>query len=142
MKKPVVTKAVRMYDAFDLRLETFELPPIKDDEILVKVMSDSICMSSYKLVKQGKKHKRAPQDMDVNPIIMGHEFAGIVEVGDKWKDQFKAPGESLPNNLLNYKTAWLLPAIPITTTAVPGLLHHSHEVMELGALMKCRGQFL
>ena len=58
------TRAVRMYGLDDLRLEEFELPEIKDDEILVKVMSDSICMSTYKLVKQGKKHKRAPQNID------------------------------------------------------------------------------
>lgn len=36
------TKAVRMYGTRDLRLEEFELPQIKDDEILVKIMSDSI----------------------------------------------------------------------------------------------------
>ena len=52
------TRAVRMYGEMDLRLEEFELPEIKDDEILVKVISDSICMSTYKLAKQGKKHKR------------------------------------------------------------------------------------
>ncbi len=36
------TKAVRMYGAMDVRLEEFELPEIKDDEILVKVISDSM----------------------------------------------------------------------------------------------------
>ena len=41
-------KAVRLHAANDLRLDTFELPEIKDDEILVKVVSDSICMSTYK----------------------------------------------------------------------------------------------
>lgn len=41
------TKAVRLYGADDLRLEEFELPGTKDDEILVKVISDSICMSTY-----------------------------------------------------------------------------------------------
>ena len=49
------TRAVRMYGERDLRLEEFELPAIKDDDILVKVMSDSICMSTYKLAEQGKK---------------------------------------------------------------------------------------
>ena len=77
------TRAVRMYGLDDLRLEEFELPEIKDDEILVKVMSDSICMSTYKLVKQGKSISR-PQNIDTNPIIVGHEFAGdIVQVGKK-----------------------------------------------------------
>ena len=60
------TKAVRMYGAMDVRLEEFELPEIKDDEILVKVISDSICMSTYKLLQQGKNHKRAPQNIDTN----------------------------------------------------------------------------
>ena len=41
-------KAVRLHAANDLRLEEFELPEIRDDEILVKVVSDSICMSTYK----------------------------------------------------------------------------------------------
>ena len=49
------TKAVRMYGTRDLRLEEFELPQIKDDEILVKIMSDSICMSTYKL--SSAKHR-------------------------------------------------------------------------------------
>ena len=40
------TKCVRLYGQNDLRLGTVELPEIKDDEILVKVISDSICMSS------------------------------------------------------------------------------------------------
>ena len=35
------TKAVRLYGKNDLRLEEFELPKIKDDEILAKV----VCLS-------------------------------------------------------------------------------------------------
>ena len=49
------TRAVRLYGVDDIRLDTFELPEIKDDEILVKVVSDSICMSTWKTVKQGEK---------------------------------------------------------------------------------------
>ena len=83
------TTAVRLYGTNDLRLETFELPPIKEDEILVRIISDSICMSSYKATIQGPNHKRVPKDIDKNPIIIGHEFCGeILEVGAKWADQF------------------------------------------------------
>lgn len=87
------TRAVRLYGVDDLRLETFDLPEIKDDEILVKVVSDSICMSTWKTVKQGANHKRVPNDVYENPIIIGHEFAGdIVKVGKKWEHKFK-PGQ-------------------------------------------------
>lgn len=87
------TKAVRLYGKNDLRLEEFELPAIKEDEILAHVISDSICMSSYKASIQGADHKRVPNDVHENPIIIGHEFCGeIVEVGKKWQNQFK-PGD-------------------------------------------------
>ncbi len=87
------TKAVRIYGVNDLRLEEFELPEIADDEILVSVVSDSICMSSHKAAMQGGAHKRVPDDCAVNPTIVGHEFCGIIEqVGKKWQDKF-SPGE-------------------------------------------------
>ena len=87
------TKAVRLYGVDDIRLDEFELPEIKDDEILVKVVSDSICMSTWKTVKQGANHKRVPNDVADHPIIIGHEFAGdIVQVGKKWQDTFQ-PGQ-------------------------------------------------
>ncbi len=87
------TTAVRLYGKGDLRLETFELPPLKDGEILAKIISDSICMSSYKAAMQGSDHKRVPDDIATNPTIIGHEFCGeILEVGAKWAGQFK-PGQ-------------------------------------------------
>ena len=85
------TKAVRLYGKEDLRLEEFELPLIGPDEILAKIISDSICMSSYKAAIQGSDHKRVPDDIAENPVIIGHEFCGeIVEVGSRWAQQFKA----------------------------------------------------
>ena len=87
----MLTKAVRLYGKDDLRLEEFELPQIKEDEILAKVVSDSICMSSYKAAHQGNEHKRVPDDVSENPVIIGHEFAGeIVEVGKKWQSECKS----------------------------------------------------
>ena len=83
------TKAVRLYGANDLRLEEFELPEIKDTEVLIRVVTDSLCTSTYKAVKQGAAHKRVPPDIAEKPIIVGHEMCGeIVKVGkdiaDKW----------------------------------------------------------
>ncbi len=84
------TKAVRLYGKNDLRMEEFELPTLKDDEILARVISDSVCMSSHKAALQGADHKRVPNDIAQNPVIIGHEFCGeILEVGSKWKDSFK-----------------------------------------------------
>jgi threonine dehydrogenase-like Zn-dependent dehydrogenase len=87
------TRAVRLYGKKDLRLEEFDLPPITDDEILAKVVTDSICLSSYKAANQGTDHKRIPPDVAENPVIIGHEFAGeIVEVGTRWQHKFR-PGQ-------------------------------------------------
>ena len=83
------TTAVRLYNKHDLRLETFDLPEISDNEILARVVTDSICMSSYKAVEQGKEHKRIPDNIDSNPIIIGHEFCGeIIKVGKKWQEKY------------------------------------------------------
>lgn len=136
------TKAVRLYGKRDLRLEEFELPEIKDDEILVKVISDSICMSTYKTCEQGKDHKRVPQNIDTNPIIIGHEFSGdIVKVGKKWSDQF-TPGEKFAQQpALNYKGSLASPGYSYeyfggacTYCIIPP------EVMELGCLLKYEGE--
>lgn len=85
------TKAVRLYGKEDLRLEEFELPQIKEDEILARVVSDSICMSTHKAAKQGPDHKRVPDNVNENPVIIGHEMAGeIIEVGARWQHKFRA----------------------------------------------------
>lgn len=136
------TKAVRMYGKDDLRIEEFELPEIKDDEILVENISDSVCMSTYKAVILGKKHKRVPQDVDTNPVIVGHEFSGnIVKVGDKWKDKFKVGDKFAIQPALNYKGTMWSPGYSYmycggdaTYNIIP------HEVMELGCLLDYRGE--
>ncbi len=97
------TTAVRLYGKNDLRLETFDLPEIKDDEILAKIVSDSLCMSSYKAAIQGPDHKRIPDDVAENPIMLGHEFCGeLIEVGSKWQDKFKAGDKFVIQPALNH----------------------------------------
>lgn len=100
------TKGIRLHGAMDLRFEEFELPEITSEEVLIKVVSDSICTSTYKAAKQGSAHKRVPDDVGEHPVIIGHEMCGeIVEVGASLKDKWKVgqkiviqPALKLANN--------------------------------------------
>jgi len=139
------TRAVRLYGKNDLRLEEFELPKIKENEILAKVICDSLCMSSYKAASQGTDHKRIPKDVDVNPVIIGHEFAGeLVEIGTKWKSQFK------PGDKFSIQPALTFKGGPVGVLSAPGYSYPfiggdatyvviPNEVMELGCLLPFNG---
>ena len=84
------TKAVRLYGANDMRLEEFNLPEIKETEVLMRVVTDSLCTSTYKAAKQGPAHKRVPNDVAEKPIIVGHEMCGeIVKVGAKLEGKWQ-----------------------------------------------------
>jgi len=97
------TKAVRLYGEQDLRLEEFELPELRDGEILIKIVSDSVCMSTYKTAKQGAKHIRVPDNVAENPVIIGHEFcAEVVKVTDKYKDKFSVGDKVVMPPVLSY----------------------------------------
>jgi len=139
----VKTKAVRLYGKNDLRLEEFELPDIRRDEILAHVISDSICMSTYKGAIQGKDHKRVPNDIDVNPIMIGHEFCGkIIQVGSKWENKFKVDSKFTIQTALNQTDdPYAAPGYSFkyiggsaTYVVVPNV------VMELGCLLPYEGE--
>lgn len=136
------TRAVRLYGKKDMRLEEFELPEMKDDEILALVISDSLCMSSYKAAIQGEDHKRIPQNISTAPIMLGHEFCGeIVKVGKKWEDKF-IPGKKFAiQPALNYKGSLDAPGYSYsyiggdaTYIIIP------NEVMEMGCLLPYEGE--
>ena len=85
------TKAVRLYGKNDLRLEEFTLPEVGPDDVQVKIICDSVCMSTYKAALEGAEHKRVPDNVAENPVIVGHEFCGqIVAVGENWAHKYKA----------------------------------------------------
>ena len=136
------TKAVRIHGKDDLRLEEFKLPEMKEDEILAEVVSDSICMSSYKAAKQGADHKRVPDDVAENPTIIGHEFSGrILAVGKKWQHRYKAGQKFSIQPALNYKGSQYAPGYSYryiggdaTYIIIP------HEVMELDCLLPYEGE--
>ena len=135
-------KALRLHGAKDLRIDEFELPKLKDDEILVKVISNSICMSTYKCATLGTDHKRVHSDVAQHPAIMGHEFAGvIVEVGSKYKDEFSIGMKFTLQPALNYKGTMWSPGYSYeffggetTYCIIPT------EVMELGCLLEYKGE--
>ena len=136
------TTAVRLYGKEDLRLETFDLPEITDGEILAKITSDSICMSSFKAAEQGAAHKRVPNDVADKPIIIGHEFCGeIVKVGAKWQSQFKAGERFSIQPAINYKGSLAAPGYSYqyiggdaTYIVIP------EEVMLTGSLLPYKGE--
>ena len=130
-------KALRLYGKEDLRLDEYELPEIKDDEILARVVSDSICMSSYKAAMQGEDHKRVPENIKEHPVIIGHEFCGdLVKVGAKWAHEFKEGEKFSIQPALNYKGSLAAPGYSYeyiggdaTYIIIP------NEVMEMGCLL-------
>jgi len=136
------TRAVRLYGKEDLRLEEFELPPLEEDEILAEVVSDSLCMSSYKAAKQGVEHKRVPKDLATNPTIIGHEFCGrILEVGAKWRSRFKEGSKFAIQPALNYRGSLAAPGY--SYRAIGGDATYviiPNEVMECGCLLEYRGR--
>ncbi len=140
------TRAVRLYGKKDLRLEEFELPAINENEILAKVVCDSICMSSFKAAYQGPEHKRVPDDCATNPPIIGHEFAGeLVEVGAKWQNKFKVGDKFSIQPAINF------PGSPVGVLGAPGYSYSyiggdatyviiPNEVMEADCLLPFHGE--
>lgn len=134
------TKAVRIYGVKDLRLEEFELPLMQEDEIEARIIVDSLCMSTYKVANQGAKHKKLPNNLADNPVIMGHEFCGIIEkVGLKWTSLFK-PGDKFvaqPNlgREDTFSLGYSFPYIGGEATKVIIM----NEAIEKGCLLPYRG---
>lgn len=135
------TTALRIYGKMDLRLESFDLPPVGADGIVAEVVCDSICMSSYKAAKQGPEHKRVPDDCATNPTIIGHEFAGrILEVGAKWQGQFQ-PGDRFGiQPALMYKGSLDAPGYSFPTIGGDATVVRIPScVMEVDCLLKYSG---
>ena len=115
------TTALRLYGAMDLRLESFELPEITADELLLRVESDTVCASTYKAVKQGSNHKRVPPDIAEHPVIVGHEMCGTVEkVGANLKNEWKVGQRAVIQPALKLESG-----TPTTMSASTGCSCHS-----------------
>ena len=83
-------KAVLLHGKNDIRLEEVTLPECGPDDVQIRVVSDSVCMSTYKAMLEGEDHKRVPNDISEKPTIIGHEFCGdIIAVGANWQHKYK-----------------------------------------------------
>ncbi|MEI7438025.1 MAG: alcohol dehydrogenase catalytic domain-containing protein, partial [bacterium] len=136
------TTALRLYGKNDLRLETFDLPAMGEDEILAEIVTNSICMSDHKAAEQGADHKRVPSDVHENPVIISHEFAGYIRaVGSKVTGQFE-PGQKFSiQPALGYKGTLDAPGYSFrwiggmaSFVVVPSM------VMEMNWLLQCTGE--
>lgn len=78
-------KAIVYYAPQDIRVETIPGPSCGDDEIRVKVDACAVCGSDLKAYKHGNPRIKPP-------LVIGHEFTGIVETVGKHVDGF-SPGD-------------------------------------------------
>ncbi|MFP5252801.1 MAG: alcohol dehydrogenase catalytic domain-containing protein [Actinomycetes bacterium] len=105
-----LTRAARIHDAGKVAVSEFELPQIGPDELLLRVVSSSMCLSTYKALSLGSEHKRVPETIAEEPVITGHEFAGVLEeVGADLTERF-TPGQSVA----------ILPTMNLPTGYSPG----------------------
>ncbi len=143
------TKAVRIHGKMDLRLDEIELPEVGPDDVQIKIISDSICMSSYKASVEGEEHKRVPDDVAEHPTIIGHEFCGVINaVGENWKHKYKVGQGFAIQPAHFYKGSLLAPGysyqycggdaqygnVPIETLLTDNLLPYNSDVYFYGSL--------
>ena len=137
------TRAAVLYGKGDVRIREFDMPEIKEDEILAEVVSNGKCLSTYKAALLGSDHKRVPENISEHPVIMGHEFAGkIIEVGAKWKNKYKEGDSFALQPAMNYKGSPYSPGYSYeyfggdtTYTILP------NELMELDLLLEYKSEY-
>ena len=145
----MITKAVTIHGKNDLRLEEVNLPEVGPDDVQIRVVCDSICMSTYKAALEGEDHKRVPNDCAVNPTIVGHEFCGdIIAVGENWKHKYKVGDKFAIQPAHYYKGSQMAPGysykycggsaqygnVPIETLLMDCLLPYNSDAYFYGSL--------
>ena len=68
-------KAAVLYKPMDLRIEDFPMPEIGPDDVLIRVKICGICHSDYLYWKYGRIGDYVVKE----PLILGHEFSGVIE---------------------------------------------------------------
>ena len=72
-------KQAFMHGPFDLRIEEVELPALRKDQVLIKLLACGICQSDVECFEG----KSAEGRYDLGPYTPGHEWVGrVTEVGE------------------------------------------------------------
>ncbi|MEH6944483.1 2,3-butanediol dehydrogenase [Bacillus sp. JJ722] len=99
-------KAAVWYGEKDLRIEDRELKPLKDNEVTVRVAWAGICGSDLHEYQEGPvfvpTEKADTLTGEVAPLIMGHEFAGVIEKVGSNVTKFKVGDRVAINPTLTY----------------------------------------
>ncbi len=74
-------QAAFLYGKEDIRLESFELPPVRGKDLLLRIRSCGICGSDNRMFFNG------PSARYIHPVILGHEIcAEVAQVGAEVED--------------------------------------------------------
>jgi L-iditol 2-dehydrogenase len=89
MNYPSKMAAVRLHGPSDMRVEQIPHPgPPGPEEVLLRVTAVGVCGSDLHTYKDG----RIGDDVVASPLILGHEFAGVVEaIGAEARDGHDQP---------------------------------------------------
>ena len=66
-------KAVVYYGPKDIRIKQVPIPGYNKNELLIKIEACAVCGTDFKSFFHGNPRIKAP-------LVMGHEFTGIVEI--------------------------------------------------------------
>ena len=75
-------RAIVYYGVGDIKIEQIPIPECNENELRVKIDACSVCGTDLKAYKSGNPRIKAP-------IVMGHEFTGIIDVVGKKVTGFK-----------------------------------------------------
>src|SRR3990170_167918 len=79
-------QAALLYSKEDIRLESFDLPPLQGHDLLLRIRSCGICGSDTRMFFNG------PTSRYINPVILGHEIcAEVAQAGPEVEDYY--PGD-------------------------------------------------
>jgi L-iditol 2-dehydrogenase len=79
-------KAAVLYGKKDIRLETYDMPLVSENDVLIKIASNGLCGSDIHFYEDGKLGPFVVKE----PYIPGHEAAGsIIEKGTHVPNEFQ-----------------------------------------------------